>query len=454
MELNLIEQLFRNNQRSILQDWERLLRFKTIGTESAYQQDCIDCAQWLSHRLASHGFNANVVETDNQPFVFAERYVGDDRPVILFYGHYDVQPVDPLTQWISPPFDPQWREGRLYGRGAQDNKGQLFYTLCAMEALIAANKLDLNIKVLIEGEEESGSKSLNHVLGKWEDRLKADVIMVHDTLTVASGAPTLVMGLRGIVNLNVEVHGASHDLHSGLHGGLAPNAAQGAAQLIASLFNQDGGVNIEGFYDGVQPPDDNEKKLACSLPFDRKAYEQQAGTSPEGGIRSAQPFERVGFLPSLDINGFHSGYGGDGMKTIIPSTAQIKITARLVAGQEPEDILNAIVAHLYRHLPPGLRLTITDKGVGGSGLRLDPTCTTVLKSRHALETVCPDQAVAFLWEGASIPIVARLCAISGGTPILTGFGHETDRIHAPNESFSLEQFKKGYLYTAQFLQSF
>jgi len=448
-----LETEFERRREQIVQDWEAFLRFPSISADPAHHQACLDCADWVAARLRRYGFQAELAPTGTKPFVFAERAGKAGRPTILFYGHYDVQPVDPLGSWMTPPFEPTWRGDRLFARGAQDNKGQVFYTLAAIETLIEGEALDINLKVLIEGEEECSSGGLNRVLESWRNRLQADILMVHDTCMVQSGAPTIIMGLRGIVHLSAQLSGTDHDLHSGVHGGLAPNAAQGVAQLAASLFDADGRVAVRGFYDGVIPPSPREAQLAAAVPFDADAYRRQTGTTPDGGMRTRPPYERVGFLPSLDINGIHSGYGGSGMKTIIPATAELKLTARLVPGQDPAAVLDAISAHLFRNAPVGMRLTLSDTGIGGPGFRLDPDAAAVRTAQGALGTLCPGRPVAFLWEGASIPIVARLAEVSGAKPLLVGFGLEADRIHAPDESFSLAQFKSGFLYTALFLQS-
>ncbi len=454
MNLSLLKNDFENRQSELSEDWMTFLRFPSISTDPANRKDCTACVEWLAERLRRSRFDVQVVPTTANPFLFAERLISTDVPTVLVYGHYDVQPVDPVDAWTSPPFEPEWRDGRLYARGAQDNKGQVFYTLAAIETLIASGELNLNLKILIEGDEECGSTGLGAELQSWQSRLHADVLMVPDVLTVASGDPTIIMGLRGIVNLNLELHGADHDLHSGIHGGVAPNPAQGVAQLTASLFAQDGQVAVPGFYDGVEPPSPLERELAEAVSFDTDAWLAQIGTTPDGGMRKLPPYERIGFQPSLDVNGIHSGYGGSGMKTVIPSAAQLKLTARLVPGQDPEKILDAISTHMFRHAPPGLRLTISDRGIGGPGFRLNPRSDGISKAKNALREVIPDKPVVFLWEGASIPIISRLADVAGADPLLVGFGHETDCIHAPNESFSMAQFKSGFLYTALMLQLF
>jgi len=452
MDKATLESIFAQHESRIIDEWQSFLRFPSISADPLYNANCRDCADWLVNHLQHIGFSAQLLETSTKPVVFAERQGLPGKPTVLFYGHYDVQPVDPESAWENPPFSPSLRNGRLYARGAEDNKGQVFYTLKALEALIQHDALDATVKVIIEGEEEYGSAGLAKSMADWTDRLRADVLLVHDTGTVRAGNPTIVMGLRGIAHVTVELEGPDYDLHSGVHGGLAPNPAQGLAHLLASLFSSNGRVAVPGFYKGVCEPTLLEKALAGEIPFDADEYERLVGTTADGGQQGIPPTERVGFLPSLDINGIHSGYGGAGMKTVIPARAMAKLSARLVPDQDPAAILDAINAHLYRHVPKGMRLTIADQGVGGPGFRLNPESTLVQKARRALEAL-GEKPVAFLWEGASIPIVSGLVAVSSAEPLLVGFGHEEDRIHAPNESFSIDQFRSGFLYAALLLQS-
>jgi acetylornithine deacetylase/succinyl-diaminopimelate desuccinylase-like protein len=317
--------------------------------------------------------------------------------------------------------------------------------------LIAGGAELPNLKIVIEVEEECGSGGISDCLEAWRERLKADILMVHDTGTVRSGAPTITMGLRGMVHLSVELMGPDHDLHSGMHGGLAPNPAQGMAQLVAGLFNADGSVAVEGFYDGVREPTQQEKVLAAASGFDAEEYKRMVGTIPVGGQQGVPSVERVAFMPSLDINGIHSGYGGEGTKTVIPAKSIAKISVRLVPDQDPAAVLEAVAEHLRKNVPAGMRLVISDSGVGGPGFRLDAASDLVEKAREALG-VLSERPVAFLWEGASIPIVSALAEASEAAPLLVGFGHEDDHIHAPNESFSIEQFKSGFIYAALILQ--
>ena len=450
MNTATLMQHFADQRDRFIEEWKELLRFPSISTDPTHNTQCHDCAAWLQHHLEHIGFSASLLETPTKPAVFAERSGAPDLPTILFYGHYDVQPVDPVDAWITPPFEPDLRDGRLYARGAVDNKGQLFYALKALETLIQHNALTCPVKIILEGEEESGSQGMEHCLDTWRERLAADILVVTDSGTVQSGAPTIIMGLRGILHLTAELSGPSHDLHSGSHGGIAPNPGQAIAELAASLHSADGSIAVDGFYDGVLPPSPRELELATVAPFDATAYEAESGVPPIGGERNTSVAERLGFRPTLEVNGIRTGYAGPGMKTIIPATATLKLTARLVANQDPVHCMNAVIHHLNARVPPGLRLEIPEKDVAGPALKLNPDAPTIARAVTVLRSLS-DQEPVFLWEGASIPIVARLAEVSTADPLLVGFGAEADRAHAPNESFSLDRFERGFRYVGSLL---
>lgn len=445
-----LDRHFEATRARFLREWEQFLAFPSISIDPDHAGDCTRCAEWLAGHLRAMAFSVRLIPTVSHPVLLAERPGRIGAPTVLFYGHYDVQPVDPVELWQTPPFQPSWRDGRVYARGAEDNKGQLFAALKAIETLIAADRLNVTMKILIEGDEETGRMPLLKVLDDERAALRADLVMAADTGTISSGAPTITVGLRGIVHLTAVLKGPSHDLHSGVHGGRAPNPANAMARLVASLHDETGRVAVPGFYDGVTEPSSEEHRLANAAPLDSTWYEGVTGVPPVGGERGYTPLDRTAFRPALDLNGFHSGYGGAGSKTIIPARAEVKISARLVPGQQPDRILERLIEHLRRGVPPGLQLEITDQGIGGPAVRVpidDPSvrlARTVLAELSALP-------VAFLWEGASVPILSYLPAIAGGPALLVGFGNEKDNIHAPNESYSLEQFRLGYLYTALYL---
>lgn len=446
---------FERNRARYVENWMASVRFPSVGADPVHASDCRDCAAWFADRLREAGFHPELLETEDVPVVFAERKGAPGKPVILIYGHYDVQPADPVDAWTSPPFDPQFRGGRLYGRGAQDNKGQLCYVLAALETLHRLAGAELcTIKVLLEGQEESGSGGLSRALPGWADRLKADVLLVADTFMADSGAPSIVMGLRGIVHFTLTVEGPLRDLHSGTHGGLAPNPAAALCRLVAGLHGPDGRVAVAGFEEGCRPPSARERELLGREVFDPVRYEKQAGVPPTGGEAALPPLERLGFRPTLEVNGIHGGYGGAGSKTIIPARAFAKLTARLAGGQDPARVLAVLEAHFKKHQPAGLRVTMSESTIGGPALRLDADSPVAARAAVALREVC-GRDPSFHWEGASIPVLSLLAEVAGGAkPLLAGFGMEDDHVHAPDESFALERFRLGYLYIVRFISSF
>jgi len=442
--------IYEQEESRFIREWSELLSFKSISTDPAFDGECRRTAEWLVGHLTKIGFSARLLETSSKPTVFAEfkGKVGAKR--VLFYGHYDVQPVDPLEDWTSEPFSPELREGRLYARGAQDNKGQTFYFLKALETLIARSELATSVTLLLEGEEECGSDGFAQALPGWKDLVQADVLMVCDTGALAAGVPFVTMGLRGLVSLEITLGGIHHDLHSGALGGVVRNPATELARLIASLHRPDGSIAVSGYYDEVTEFSAEDRALANrSWPSDDKIT-ALLGVPPVGGERFYSPPERRGFRPTIEVNGMYSGYQGPGGKTIIPSVATAKLTSRLVARQNPERCLKLLIDHLKAHAPEGLEFKIVASRVGGPALALSSADELIQRARRVLDTLGPVPA-QFTWEGGSIPIVAELVKVSGARPLLVGFGLEEDRIHAPNESFALSQFRLGFLYACAML---
>jgi len=450
MDRKSLEKDLARNEDRFVREWKELLRFPSISAERAHRKDCDACAGWLVRHLAGMGFKARLLKSAGKPVVFAERRGRAGRPVVLFYGHYDVQPVDPVSAWISPPFEPTLRTGRLYARGASDNKGQVFYVFKALETLIRHHALDVTVKVVLEGEEESSGPGMETALRDHAGLLKADVLVVADVDAVSLDTPAIVMGLRGILGLTAMLTGSDHDLHSGSHGGAAPNPATAIARLIATLHHPDGRIAVKGYYDDVRKPSARERRLAGAGQPSSATYVKEAGVSPVGGEQGLTLAERIGFRPTIDINGIHSGYGGAKSKTIIPFEAMVKITSRLVAGQDPKRCRAAIVRHLKAHTPRGLKLEISEGGAGAAAFRAELDSPIIKIAKAVLDEVSGGRTV-FRWHGASVPIVPALARVSGAAPILAGFGLEDDHIHAPNESFSLAQFRLGYLYAGLLL---
>jgi acetylornithine deacetylase/succinyl-diaminopimelate desuccinylase-like protein len=440
---------FSANRERFIKEWTEFLSFKSISADPAYHDECVSCANWLSEHLQGLGFRTEVWPTETLPLVFGEIPGNPNKPTVLFYGHYDVQPVDPLNLWSSPPFEPTIRDGRMYARGAQDNKGQVFYWMKAIEALGAAGADLPTIKVLIEGEEESGSEAINQGLDGWADRLKADVLMVCDTGVIQPSQPTITMGLRGTAHFELQVHGPKYDLHSGVYGGVVLNPLQALTSIVASLYNKDGSVAVPGFYDHVKPVSDEDKKLANSAPINVGDMQEMLGVSLAGGERGVPVMERRGFRPTLELNGIGGGYQGAGGKTVIPSHAFAKFSMRLVKGQEPQETFDIVVRHLEQMRVEGVRIEVHDKVVSGPALSISSLSPVIKKAREAIVKAFGQEPV-YLWEGASIPIVAKLAVVSGADPLLVGFGEEGDKIHAPDESFSLRQLQEGFRYVTSF----
>ena len=441
---------FSSNRDRFITEWRELLAFKSISADPAFHNDCLECAAWLSRHLEGLGFKTEIWPSDTKPLIYGVLPGNPNRPVILFYGHYDVQPVDPLNLWITPPFEPTLRDGRMYARGAQDNKGQLFYFLKALEALKVTGADLPTIKVIIEGEEECGSEAMHAGLAQWEEPLKSDILMVCDTGVIAAGVPTITMGLRGIAHCELRVHGPRIDLHSGVYGGVVLNPLQALSSILAGLHAPDGSVAVPGFYNGVKAPHAEDRELAAKAPIDTDAISAMLGVSLEGGEHGLHPLERRGFRPTLEINGVGGGYQGAGGKTVIPAYGMAKLSMRLVDGQDPDEILATVVRHLQGAAPKGTRVEIHDESVGGPAIQLSTKSSAIQTASKALRRAF-DREPVYIWEGASIPIVTKLAVTAGAQPLLVGFGQEEDMIHAPNESSSLKQFEEGYRYVTSFL---
>lgn len=442
---------FDSERGRFIDEWKEFLAFESISTDPAYATQCLACVNWLKGHVEELGFDATLLETQGKPVLFARMEGVSDKPSILFYGHYDVQPADPIELWDSPPFQPELREGRLYARGAQDNKGQVFYFLKAVEALRALGVSLPTITLLIEGEEESGSEGLSEQVLNWSDKLAADILLVCDTGMLDPSLPTITMGLRGMAACEIRVHGPAQDLHSGVFGGIVLNPLQELVRLTAMFHDSTGKVAIPGFYDGVEPPSPEISKRASEAPLDIQRLEESVGAPFVGGEQEFDILERRGLRPTLEINGIGGGYQGAGGKTVIPSTAFCKLSMRLVSGQEPKRILSVVEEFVRAHVGTGCRVEIVDKNIGGEALLLPIESDLLSLASVALQDEFGVQP-ALLWEGASIPIIPLLQKASGATPLLVGFGLEEDAIHSPNESFSIAQFRDGFRYVSTLLQ--
>ena len=437
-------------------DYFELLRFPTVGAERERLRDCAACATWLKRWLAGIGAEVELLSADfNPPVVFATCAGTPDAPTALIYGHYDVQPPDPLDEWRSPPFEPTVRDGRVYCRGAQDDKGQAFAFLCGVRALLRdAAARRVNLKIVLDGQEESGSVGLFRLLEdrEFRSRLAADVLLVCDTSAAAGLRPAIVAGLRGVNHFTVTVSAANRDLHSGEYGGIAPNAAQGLAELMASLHNPDGSIAVAGFRDGIEPPGHEELEAAEAGMASEEEYAQDIGTEPAGGQRGKTVVQRNCFEPTVELNGIHSGYGGPGSKTVIPCTAVAKLSTRLVPGQSPSRAYDAIRTHLKDRCPRGMRVDFSELTGEAPGFRL-PLASPVFRLAQDVLSEMDARGPVFMWDGASIPVVSALREASGAAPLLVGWGQCEDRIHSPNESFSVRQFGRAKEWAVRILSA-
>ncbi len=456
------------NNSAVLKDYFELLKFPTVGTDPVHLRDCVQCAMWIRDWLKPLGFAGELVQAEGlvgaPPVVYAERQGAPNSPVVLFYGHYDVQPPDPLEEWTTPPFEPTLKDGRVYARGAQDDKGQWFSFLSGLKALLEQDpSVSLpTIKIVLEGQEESGSGALFHLLSRksrpssgpdFPGRIKADVLCVSDTSAAADLRPAIVAGMRGVSHFTVRLEAAERDLHSGAYGGIAPNPAQGMAELMASLHNPDGSIAVAGFCDEVSEPTADELEAAkASAPSDA-AYEADIGCPPVGGESGLPPVVRNSFRPTIEVNGIHTGYGGPGSKTVIPANALAKLSMRLVPNQRPDDVMALVEAHLRRHTPRGMKVFVEDVTGAAAGFRL-PLASPIFRLAASELEKMDKRGPVFLWDGASIPVVSALRQVSGAAPLLVGWGQAQDHIHAPNESYGLDQFARSMEWGSRILPAF
>ena len=446
----------RPNSKELAEYFE-LLKIQTVGADPMHLRDCVQCAMWLKKWLEGIGADVQLLLPQGEsvlnappPVVFAERPGDEGAPTVLFYGHYDVQPPDPIEEWVTPPFEPTEKDGRVYCRGAQDDKGQFFSFLCGLRDFLEEFKGSdpkkegsvPTFKFILEGQEESGSGAIAKIAADLNDRLRADVLLVCDTSAAADLQPAIVAGLRGVSHFTVRLKAADCDLHSGRYGGIVPNTAQGIAELMASLHNSDGSIAVRGFCDKVEPPTPEELAVAESAAMSDDAYVKETGVAPVGGEVGFSVTERNSFRPTIEVNGIHSGYGGPGSKTVIPCEAFAKLSMRLVPGQNPAECMELVERHLRLNVPKGMTLSMEDVTGDAPAMRLPLKSPVFRLAAAVLEDIDPRGAV-FQWDGASIPIVSTLARISGAAPLLVGFGQGEDRIHSPNESFSWRQFALG-----------
>lgn len=430
------------NKERFINELFELLRIPSVSAEAARKPDMLRCAEWLAAALVEAGADrAEVMPTEGNPVVYAEKIVDPKAKTVLVYGHYDVMPVDPREEWRTDPFEPTIENGRIRGRGADDDKGQLWMQVKAFEAMCATGTLPCNVKFMLEGEEEIGSESLYGFCRQNKKLLKADIILVSDTSMLSMETPSITCGLRGLTYMEVEVTGPDKDLHSGLFGGAVANPANVLARLVAGLVDSEGRVTIPGFYDDVRSLTPAERRAFNKAPFDLAAYKRSLQIGAVEGEAGFTTLERTGIRPSLDVNGIWGGYTGEGTKTVIPSKASAKISMRLVPNQDYCKIAKLFEKHFRKMAPKSVRVEV--KFLHGGMPYVAPTDMPAYKAAERAVTEAFGRKPLPFYSGGSIPIISGFESILGIKSLLLGFGLAEDAIHSPNESYGLEQFYKG-----------
>jgi len=426
-----------------VEEYFQFLRFPSVSTDPERAGDVANCAAWVAAKLNRIGLKAEIHPTARHPIVVARNEHRPGRRTVMIYGHYDVQPVDPVELWDSPPFDPQLKDGIVFARGSTDNKGQIYaHILGIEETLREKGELPVNLIVLVEGEEEIGSAHLEDFLQTHQEELRCDVIAISDTGMIAPGVPTFTYGLRGIGALEIKVTGPSTDLHSGIYGGAVANPAAAVARLVASLHDTNGHVAVPGFYDDVAPLESWEREAWAKLPFSDADILSVTGAPELFGEAGYTSLERTWARPTAEVNGIYGGFQGAGTKTVLPREAFAKLTFRLVPNQRPDDVMEKVKAHLQAHCPPGIRLAISG-GHAGEPYVTSPKSAFGIAAQRALRRSFPDKDVALIREGGSIPIVNTFKRVLGVETLLLGLALPDCRAHAPNENFPIENFFAG-----------
>jgi len=443
--LNIMDQIktyIEENKDRFLEELFGLLRIPSISSISEHKGDMVKAAEyWKTMLLQAGADKAEVMPSDGNPVVYGEKMIDPSLPTVLVYGHYDVMPVDPIELWKSPPFEPEIRDGKIWGRGADDDKGQAFMHAKAFEFMAKNNLLSCNVKFMLEGEEEIGSPSLGPFCEKHKELLKSDVILVSDTGMLAQDIPSITTGLRGLAYMEVEVTGPNRDLHSGLFGGAVANPANILAQMIASLTDENNHVTIPGFYDDVLEVSAAERAEMAKAPFDLEKYKEALDIKAVHGEEGFVTMERTGIRPSLDVNGIWSGYIGEGAKTVLPSKAYAKISMRLVPNQDHHKISELFEKHFNNIAPDCVKVKVTAHH-GGYGYVCPTDSKAYQAASKAYETTFGKVPVP-VRSGGSIPIISTFEEILGVKSVLMGFGLESDAIHSPNENYPLFNFFKG-----------
>lgn len=449
--METLQEILQRNEKNAHKEYFTFLSFPSVSSEEIYKKDLLNCQKWLTKYIEEIGLKTEVWKTPVHPVIFASYEVSPDQPTLLIYNHYDVQPSDPLPLWETPPFEPRVKDGEVYARGAQDNKGQCFYVLQALKTLFLRDgKLPINIKLCIEGEEENGSVGLEAILESKREALKADYLAIVDLGIPSKDTPAITLGVRGIVTMDLEVEGSNVDLHSGSHGGAVFNPIHALVKLLNSLRDEQGKISVPGFYDAIVEMNQSEKEQ-IDFSFNEEKYRTEFNAEASGGEKTLPAGIRLGLRPTVEINGIWGGYTGDGFKTVIPAKAFAKISCRLVPNQDPMKIGQLVKDFLEKQAPKGLRVKVNIHPGGGPSARSNPSSKVVKAFSKAYSEVF-QKPCRFILSGASIPIVTKLSETSGAETVLVGLGLPTDRIHAPNEHFGLDRIEKGTLIMARAIE--
>jgi len=442
--LNYIQE---NKQRYVDELFE-LLRIASISADPAYKDEVLKCADEVANFLKEAGADAvEVCPTKGYPIVYGEKITDKSLPTVLVYGHYDVQPPDPLELWKKPPFEPYIEktelhpDGAIFARGSADDKGQFFMHIKAFEAMMKTNTLPCNVKFVFEGEEEVGSKNLEDFVKANKEKLSCDVILISDTHIYSNEQPTVTTGLRGLSYVEVEVEGPNRDLHSGLYGGAVPNPIHVLSRMIAGLIDENGHINIDGFYDNVEEVSTDERAEMNKLKDDPENFKKSIGLNGVEGETGFTTLERTSIRPTLDCNGIWGGYIGEGAKTVIPSKAFAKISMRLVPYQTPDEITEKFTAYFEKIAPENVKVKVTPHH-GGMPYVLPSDTKEFAAAKKAMETAFGKEVLPYR-SGGSIPITAMFEEVLGSKSVLMGFGLDSDAIHSPNEHYGLYNFYKG-----------
>lgn len=436
-----IKAWFYKNKNEILEDYFTFLKFQTISAKKNNKEMDL-CAKWLEAYLNKIGFKSEVIKTKVYPLVYAEKIVDPDLPTLMIYGHYDVQPIDPIEKWNSNPFEPVIKDDEVFARGASDNKGQMFYSIMALKAFFELKKkINLNIKFCIEGDEESSSKGLFQALDSIKDKLKTTYLLVADFGMPKKDMPAITLGIRGLVTLSVDLKGSKNDLHSGEHGGLAYNPLRAAVEILGNLIDENGKIKIDHFYDDVSI-DEKEMKSYDFDYFDEDEYKRKYEMKDLGGEKEFRGLEANWFRPTIEINGIGGGYFGEGFKTVIPSDVNIKLSARLVPNQDPDKIIALIKDFLEKKCPKAIEIKVRREG-GGQALYTKMDNKLANAAIKAYEKVYSKPCKKII-AGGSVPVVAMMVKKLKCDALMMGVSLPDDNIHAPNEHFGLDRFEKGF----------